>query len=78
MLTPQEVLDTYYLEVRCMLLESAAFMDRYDAAVQREGAAAPDESKLECLRDAMRLLADTAPQDSRAKSLLKLYEAVPT
>lgn len=78
MLTPQKVLNTYYLEVRCMLLESAAFLDRYDAAVKREGAAAPDERKLDCLRDALRLLADTAPNESRTKSLLKLYEAVPT
>ena len=34
MLKPQEVLDRYYLETRCMLLETAAVLDRYDAAVE--------------------------------------------
>ena len=37
MLSPQQVLDTYFLEARRDLLELAALLDRYDAAVAREG-----------------------------------------
>jgi hypothetical protein len=78
MQTPKDVLDTYYLEVRCMLLETAAFMDRYDAAVVREGTPAADEGKLECLRHALKTLADPDANDTRTKTLLELYTAVPT
>ena len=32
---PDEVLDSYFLEARCQLLEIAAMLDRYDRAVSR-------------------------------------------
>ena len=37
MLSPQETLDTYYLEARRDLLEIAAFLDRYDRAAEHDG-----------------------------------------
>ena len=40
MLTPAQVAETYFLESRHQLLEIAAYLDRYDAAVARSGAAA--------------------------------------
>ena len=35
MLTADKVLDHYYLDTRCMLIEIAALLDRYDRAVDR-------------------------------------------
>ena len=37
MLKPDQILDKYYLEARRDLLEIAALIDRYDAAVERGG-----------------------------------------
>lgn len=76
MLTPRQILDTYYLEARRDLLEIAALFDRYDAAVTREGSTAEDESKLHILRRALARLADTAPADDRASDLLELFAEI--
>jgi hypothetical protein len=77
MLKPQEVLDRYYLETRCILLETAAVLDRYDAAVEREGSIAEDELKLNVLHKALQVLAEPKGKE-RAKELLKLFVEVPT
>ncbi|MDR2642842.1 MAG: hypothetical protein LBC74_08605 [Planctomycetaceae bacterium] len=37
MQTPEQVLDTYFLDTRYALLEVAAMFDRYDDAVARAG-----------------------------------------
>ena len=71
MLSPQNTLDTYYLEARRDLLEVAAMLDRYDEAVKRDGAKAGDESKQESLLQAMELLAKPHhPKANRAEQLL--------
>ena len=71
MLSAQETLDTYYLEARRDLLEIAAFLDRYDRAVERDGAKAGDESKRESLLEAAKLLSQSDhPQANRAEQLL--------
>ena len=36
MLKPSQVLDNYYLDTRCMLIEIAATLDRYDRAVGQD------------------------------------------
>ena len=77
MLKPQQVLDRYYLETRCMLLETAAVLDRYDAAVEREGAPAEDELKLNVLHKALQVLAEPKSND-RTEELLNLFVEVPT
>ncbi|MDA1044236.1 MAG: hypothetical protein O3C57_03320 [Verrucomicrobia bacterium] len=78
MLKPQNVVDTYYLEARCMLLEIAALFDRYDAAVQRAGKPAQDERKLQCLRQALQLTADPNEHSNRTEKLLNLFADIPT
>jgi hypothetical protein len=78
MLKPQEVLDTYYLEARCMILEIAAVFDRYDAAATREGAGAEDESKLRCLQEALQLSAAPHEHANRTTKLLELFADIPT
>ena len=60
-----------------MLLETAAVLDRYDAAVEREGSTATDELKLNVLHKALQVLAEPKSRD-RAEELLKVFTEVPT
>lgn len=76
MLTPQQIIGTYYLESRCALLEIAAMLDRHDAAAQRTGTLAENAEKLTCLRNALALLADPAASTDRAERLLHLFATV--
>lgn len=76
LLTPQQVLDTYYLDARYMLLEIAAMLDRYDAAVTRSGAPAENEVKLATLREAMSFLGDSSAPAERAVHLLESFASV--
>lgn len=77
MLSPQEILDTYYLEARRDLLEIAALLDRYDVAVDRAGDPADDEAKLANLRSALTLLVETpSPHGERTAALLELFAEV--
>ena len=71
MQTPEQVLDTYFLDIRHFLLEVAAMFDRYDAAVARTGETTNDPRR-SLLRDAVRLLADEK-QKGRAEALLNLF-----
>ena len=72
MLTAQQVIDTYYLEARCMALEIAALFDRHDAAAARDGQPAPAPQKLEVLREAMAVLAENG-QNDRTETLLSIF-----
>lgn len=78
MLTPPQVVDTYFLESRHQILEIAALMDRYDAAVERSGAGGGDaaERKLEVLRRALAIAADPRPAGERTVALLELFATV--
>lgn len=78
MLTPPQVVDTYFLESRHQILEIAALMDRYDAAVERSGAAGGPgaERKLEVLRRALAIAADPRPAGERTVALLELFATV--
>jgi hypothetical protein len=78
MLTPDQVVETYFLEARHQLLEIAALLDRLDAAVVREGrgpgpAAA---AKLAALREAVGVLAAGKPGGERTVALLELFAKV--
>ena len=76
MMSPQEVIDTYYLDHRCQLLEVAAFLDRYTSAAEREGGHASDTQKLDTLRDAMLQLVGPPPAEGHAARLLELFARV--
>ena len=72
-LTPKQVIDAYYLEVRCKVLEIAAILDRHD----RAAAAAPEEAggdaRLARCHEALALL--NAPQLSpnRAEQIALIF-----
>ncbi len=71
MLNATEVLDTYFLDTRCTLLEIAATLDRYE----RGGGSvvADDDPRLRKLREALRILTADQPRPDRAEQLLMLF-----
>lgn len=76
MLTADKVLDRYYLDVRCMLLEIAATLDRFERA--EPGAASGNsagEPRLERIYRSLAILADRRAGPERAKRLLDLFSA---
>jgi hypothetical protein len=71
MLTATAVLDNYYLEVRCMLLEIAATLDRLDRAVEQEGdPTAKNDPRLARLQVALEMLADKELGANRSEQVL--------
>ena len=80
MLTPAQVAENYFLESRHQLLEIAAYLDRYDAAVarsgDRNGQAAADDKKLAVIRRALEIVAAQKPSQERTIALLELFATV--
>ena len=82
MLTATQVVDTYFLEARHQLLEIAALLDRHDAALARDAAAAGNgrqpaaDAKLAALRQALRILAEPTADRERTVALLELFATV--
>jgi hypothetical protein len=61
-MTRQQVLDLYFMDARCKLLEIAAFLDRLDRS---EGEA---DFRAEAFREALAVLSKAPPE--RAKAVL--------
>jgi hypothetical protein len=68
MLTAEQVLDHYYLESRCQLLEIAAMLDRYERAGGSE-----DNERLGLLYKSLELLSDRDAGGNRAEQILNLF-----
>lgn len=74
MLSAPEVLNQYYLETRCQLLELAATLDRLDLAVGRDGDdSVTRDPRLERIRTTLDLLADRKAAPDRAEQVLRLF-----
>jgi hypothetical protein len=73
MLTAGQVLNNYFLETRCQLLELAATLDRYDRAVPRAPAGAPPDPRLQKIYQSLTLLADGNTTPDRAERVLNLF-----
>ncbi|MHC4995635.1 MAG: hypothetical protein ACYTGQ_11340 [Planctomycetota bacterium] len=74
MLTPSQVVDEYYLEVRCKLLEIAAIMDRYDRAKERDpGGAIDDDPRLAKCSDALAVLTSPQTEANRAEQVALVF-----
>jgi hypothetical protein len=73
MLSPERVLDHDFLENRCMLLEIAATLDRYDAAIQRSGSSPAGDPRIEKIYQSLSILADQNASADRAERLLRLF-----
>jgi hypothetical protein len=78
MLSPDQVVEAYFLEARHQLLEVAALLDRHDAAVAREGRGAGPAAaaKLAVLRQAIAALGDDRPVQERTVALLEIFARV--
>lgn len=75
MLTAPKVLDEYYLEVRCKLLEIAAIMDRYDRGTE-SGEPTIDvceDRRMQRCRAALKMLTETHPQPNRAEQVALIF-----
>ena len=73
MLKANQVLGTYYLEARCMLLEIAATLDRYDRAAAAENHREAPDDRVRKLYTALNLLAQPSATPNRSEQLLNLF-----
>jgi len=74
MLSTAEVLDTYFLDTRCMLLEIAATLDRLDHAAEAgSGETVAGDPRLRKIYDSLALLAEKETTPDRAERLLNLF-----
>ncbi len=71
MLSAPEVVELYFLETRCALLDIAATLDRLDRAA--ETSAPGDDPRVSQLYQALELLADRATSGDRVERLLQLF-----
>lgn len=58
-MTAKQVLDTYFLEARCKLIEVAATLDRVDRGAKRDDIR--NDPRLTFIRDALKILESDAP-----------------
>ena len=74
MLTAEKVLDLYFLDTRCMLIEIAALLDRYDRAANRQPGVTPiGVDRLDRIYQALTLLAERETTANRSERLLSLF-----
>ena len=66
------VLERYYLDCRCMLLELAATLDRHDRAPATSGGSGAADERLAILQQAIQVLANPSAQPDRAQRILQM------
>ena len=74
MLTADEVMEKYYLDMRCMLVEIGAMLDRFDRAAENGDAVpAAQQSRLRTIYQGLNLLAEQNATADRSERLLHLF-----
>lgn len=74
MLTADKVLDKYYLDVRCMLIEIAATLDRHDRALEERAAGGGDnDERLDKVYEALASLSKPSKTPDRSERLLNMF-----
>ncbi|MCS7304087.1 MAG: hypothetical protein NZ602_03130 [Thermoguttaceae bacterium] len=73
MLTALEVVEKYFLDVRAMILELAAFLDRYDRARAQAADSPPEDPRMELLYQALEVLVDRRATPNRVERLLMMF-----
>lgn len=68
---PREVLDSYYLDARCQLLEIAAMLDRYDRS--RDGVVESQDKRIELMYESLAMLAERETTPNRSERLLNHF-----
>jgi hypothetical protein len=69
----KDVLDRYYLETRCALVELAATLDRLDRAPDAGGPEVADDPRIRHVYEALAILAEREAEPNRAERLLNLF-----
>jgi len=78
MLNPEEIVNLYYLEVRCKLLEIAAIYDRYDRSKNLEPVQAiDDDPRLAKCKEALELLCNDNITNNRAEQIALIFSDAP-
>lgn len=74
-LSPQRVLDLYYLDTRWHLLEIAAMLDRADrgAVAHQDAPSLETDLRMQLLREAIQILATPSFQGNRTERLLEIF-----
>lgn len=74
MLTAAKVLDNYFLDTRCMLIEIAATLDRYDRAVQSAAAKSrTGDDRVDRIYQSLTLLAERETTADRSERILNIF-----
>ena len=73
MLTAEKVLDKYYLEVRCMLIEIAATLDRHDRALEERAEGGQQDERLDKIYEALAELSKSSNTSDRSERLLNMF-----
>ena len=74
MLEPKQVVDKYYLETRCMLIEIAATLDRVERAIERSpGPAKYQDERLELIRNSLAFLSEKNSGPNRSEQVLLMF-----
>jgi hypothetical protein len=74
MLDAKQVVDKYFLETRCMLIEIAATLDRVERAAGRHvGAATPPDDRIERIRKSLAFLANENSGPNRSEQVLLMF-----
>ena len=75
MLSREDVLESYFPEVRAWLIQIAAVMDRYERAEGEIGA--EGEDALRRYRESLAVLAETEGRADRAERIQKIFSDEP-
>ncbi len=74
MLEAKQVVDKYFLETRCMLIEIAATLDRVERAAERHsGVATYADDRIEQIRSSLAFLADKNSGPNRSEQVLLMF-----
>lgn len=68
-----QVLDRYFLEVRCKLLDMAAIVDRYERSAGPAAWTDSTDRRIDRCRQALRVLLDEADQPDRAERIALIF-----
>lgn len=77
MQTVEQVIGSEFLDVRCMLIEIAAMLDRYDRSRDQSTGTATTDHRMDLIYRAISLLSQRDTTADRSERLLNLFSEMP-
>ena len=77
MQNPEQVLERYYLEARCKLLDLAAILDRYERSAGAGAWAEATDERIDRCRRAMAVLGASQSRPDRAEQVALIFSDPP-